>query len=99
MDTAKPTIPEVLDRFVAYKMLPGNGVWGSLHSVLDDLNVRDKDVRGAIEWAQERGDAEGAALGEILLRMGQTQRRRLASLAEDEVDRVEAERKAQGVQP
>ncbi len=75
----KPTIPEVLDRFVAY--LNAHGAWGSLHVVLDDGNVHDDHVRGCIEWATEQGDEEGRQLGEILLKMSVTQRKKLPDVA------------------
>jgi hypothetical protein len=71
----KPTIPEVLPRFVAYHA--NNGAWGSLHIVLDDNNVADAHVRYCSEWAREQGDVEGEALAEILLRMSKTQRGKL----------------------
>lgn len=71
----KPTIPEVVDAFVAYH--EREPVWGSLHIVLDDDNVGDDSVRFCIEYAKEKGDAEGQRLAEILLTMSRTQRLRL----------------------
>jgi len=71
----KPTIPEVLDDFRAY--YERNPAWGALHIVLDDVNVADHFVESCIEWAERDGDAEGARLGRILLRMSKTQRRKL----------------------
>jgi hypothetical protein len=76
---SKPTVPEVLPLVRAYCAKPGNWNGGSLHIVLADDNVSDSDVQHCIEWARERGDDDGAALGEILLRMSKTQRLRLAS--------------------
>lgn len=75
----KPTIPDVLDRFRAYHA--SNPSWGCLHVVLDDENVEDRSVRYCREYAHAEGDAEGAALAEILLTMSQTQRLRLSELA------------------
>lgn len=71
----KPTIPEVLPRFVAYHAC--NPVWGSLHIVLEDGNCDDSSVRFCLEEAEKRGDAEGAELARILLRMSRSQRGRL----------------------
>jgi uncharacterized protein (TIGR02996 family) len=72
----KPTIPEYLDRFVAY--LNAHGAWGSLHIVLDDGNVEDDHVRWCIQYAAEHGDEEGRQLGEVLLRMSRTRLPRVA---------------------
>lgn len=77
----KPTIPEVEQRFRDYYNSPGNGAWGSLHVVLDDGNVRDDCVQFCIDIAKERGDTEGAALAEILLRMSRTQRNKIGRVA------------------
>lgn len=76
----KPTIPEVLPRFLAY--YADNLAWGSLHIVLDDYNVDDASVRFCIDWAAEQDDHEGWALARILLRMSRTQRGRLARKVE-----------------
>lgn len=75
---AKPTIPEVIDRFRAYKALPQNACWGSLHIVLDDNNINDCHVQFCIDYARERGDTEGEELGKLLLQMSKTQRLKLS---------------------
>jgi hypothetical protein len=75
----KLTVPEVIERFRAYHQQPGNIVWGSLHLVLEDRNLKDYFVNECVKYALERGDNEGAALGEILLKMSLTQRGRIAS--------------------
>lgn len=79
-DHAKPTIPDVLPRLRAYVEQEGNWAGGSLHIVIDDGNITDSDVAYCREWSRRRGDAEGEALAEILLRMSLTQRRKLATL-------------------
>lgn len=79
--TMKPTIPEVVDRFRAYRSNPDNFAWGSLHIVLADQNVADDDVAWCYRSAQERGDEEGASLAEILSRMSRTQRLKLSRVA------------------
>lgn len=73
----KPTIPDVVQQFATYYQMPGNGVWGSLHCVLDDCNVRNCDVEEAKAWAAERGDVEGERLADILAKMSRTQRLKL----------------------
>lgn len=82
MNPTRLTLPDVVDRFASYRELEGNGAWGSLHCVLEDGNVRDHDVRSAIEHAKERSDSEGVALGAILLAMTQTQRLRIPHAVE-----------------
>ena len=75
----KPTVPEVLPEFRAYHSQ--NPVWGSLHCVLDDGNFENSAVEWCRDYAIERGDADGAALAETLMRMSRTQRRKLAAIA------------------
>ena len=76
-DPVKPSIPDVVERFADYKSMPGNGMWGSLHIVLDDGNVEKQHVEWVAEYAREKGDVEGEALGRILLQMSMTQRKKL----------------------
>lgn len=73
--SAKITIPEIVDRFLAY--YKENRAWGSLHIVLDDNNVDNDDVEFCIGWAQEHKDTEGETLARILLDMSKSQRLRL----------------------
>ena len=74
----KPTIPEVLPLARAY--FAKNPVWGSLHVVLDEGNVKDSHVQFCIEFAEERGDHDGLILAKLLLRMSRTQRLKIAQL-------------------
>jgi hypothetical protein len=85
----KPTIPQVLDKFVAYLSRPENSCGGSLHIITDDDNVQDYHVQGCIEYAHQRGDAEGAELAEILLRMSKTQRLKIGSAARRVIDAMD----------
>lgn len=71
------TVPDVIDRFRAYHQ--ANPAWGALHIVLDDGNVRNKDVQFCIDSALEQGDVEGHELARLLLEMSVTQRRKLRS--------------------
>ena len=71
----KPTIPDVIARFATYRK--DNPMWGSLHIVLEDGNVRDSDVEFCRHYATEQGDVEGADLAQILLTMSKTQRLRI----------------------
>ena len=79
--SATLTVPEVLERFQMYHREPGNSCWGSLHIVLDDGNLKDHHVKFCIEFAEKRGDREGAELGKILLQMSETQRDKISRLA------------------
>ena len=85
---AKITVPDVLERFIAYRRK--HPVWGSLHVVLEDGNVSDADVRYCAVIAERDEDGEGKALAELLLKLSRTQRCRVATLATHQVDRVEA---------
>jgi hypothetical protein len=84
----KPTIPEVIDRFIPYYRQ--HGVWGSLHIVLEDGNYDDSSVLYCFERATRTGDTEGAALAEILLTMSRTQRSKLANTVPRAADRESA---------
>lgn len=64
------------ERFRAYHRK--NITWGSLHIVLDDLNLEDHSVEFCLSYAKENGDREGAELAEILRKLSRTQRRRIA---------------------
>lgn len=75
----KPTIPEVRPLVDAYRSLPGNGAGGSLHIVLDDGNVGDRNVQFCAQEAQDRGDEPGGKLSRVLLRMSKTQRKKLST--------------------
>lgn len=90
--TDRPVItPEMVERFAAYYRL--EPVWGSLHIVLEDMNLKDDHVRFCIQWAETEGDEEGKALGEILLTLTRTQRYHLADRAEAVVGREEQARR------
>jgi hypothetical protein len=79
-EDVKPTLPEVAPQFYAYlERRPG---WGSLHAVVEDLNVSDCHVEGAIKYAERDGDEEGAKLARLLLRMSPSQRKKLGSFME-----------------
>lgn len=76
-DPQRPTRAEIAPLVRAYYAKPGNGGGGSLHIVLEDHNVKDHDVRWCIEYARKNGDEDGVRLGEMLLRLSPTQRRKL----------------------
>jgi hypothetical protein len=75
----KPTIPEAIPLLREFANAPGNGVGGSLHIVLEDGNVKDSDVASCIEYARQRGDDLGVKVGELLLSMSTTQRRKVSA--------------------
>jgi len=75
----RPTVPELIPRLKDYYAKPGNGVGGSLHIILEDGNTQDSHVRMCLEWAKERGDADGVMLAEMLLKMTRTQRGKLCN--------------------
>ena len=74
----KPTLPEVLPMMWAYVAKPGNGVGGNLHIVLDEGNVCDGHILYCLDRCREKGDTDGVALAETLLRMSKTQRSKLS---------------------
>ena len=67
------TIPDVIDKFVDYrKKFPTT--WGSLHIVVEEENVKDKDVLFCEDWAMKNHDDDAVELSRILLKMSKTQR-------------------------
>lgn len=76
---SKLSVPDVIDRFRSYHAC--HGAWGSLHVVLDDFNLEDSSVKFCIQYAEERGDTDGAELARVLLSMSKTQRGKIARLA------------------
>ena len=71
-------MPEVLEKVWAYRDA-GNISGGSLHIVLDDGNIDRQDIEYCIQEAKSDGDKEGAEIGETLLLMSKTQRKKVAA--------------------
>lgn len=71
---AKPTLAEVRPLLRAYYRLPGNGVGGELHCVLDDGNYERRHIRSCIASAER---VETRWLGHVLLLLSNSQRRRM----------------------
>lgn len=81
MDHERPTIAQVLPLLRAYYAMPGNGVGGSLHLVLEDPNYEDHHVLACYETAMMHDDSAGALLALVLLAMSKTQRRKLGGMS------------------
>jgi hypothetical protein len=77
--SATITVPEVIERFASYH--EEYAAWGSLHIVLDDFNLADHHVQFCIDYAEEKGDIEGAELARILLKMSPSQRKKIGRTA------------------
>lgn len=75
----KPTITELVPLLKEYYSKPENCVGGSLHIVLEDDNLENGHIEYCIEYAKKEGDLEGAKLGEMLLQLTKSQRRRLVT--------------------
>jgi hypothetical protein len=73
----KPTIPEVIPLIREYYAKSGNGAGGSLHIVLEDGNLEDRNVDFCIDYARSRDDADGVLLAQMLRRMTRAQRSRI----------------------
>lgn len=73
----KPTVREVAPLVRDFYDLPGNAVGGSLHIVLDDGNIEDRNVQFCAAFARADNDTLGEALAGLLLRMSHTQRWKL----------------------
>lgn len=74
VDVPKPTLPQVRPLVRAFRALPGNIVGGELHCVLDDHNYERRHIRSCIASASQ---PVARWLGEVLLRLSNSQRRRM----------------------
>jgi hypothetical protein len=77
---SKYTIPEVIPLFKEYLSKPGNEVGGCLHIITDDFNIEDCHIEFCIDYARKRNDVDAIRLGDILLQMSKTQRKKLVHL-------------------
>ena len=73
----KPIVPEVLALIQVYYARPGNEAGGNLHVVLDDGNIKLKDVQWCFDRCMSQYDWAGARIMVMMLRMSRSQRRRL----------------------
>lgn len=72
-----PTVRDVIPLAQAYCAKPGNGVGGNLHIVLEDGNTRTRHILYCRRQCVEKGDVDGLALCDLLLRMTHRQRYRV----------------------
>lgn len=77
-----PTINEVVPLVNKYYSMPENGCGGSLHNVLDDGNISDRDILFCLDEAKKNGDKEGIELANLLLKMSKTQRKKIYLLTQ-----------------
>ena len=76
-----PTARKMSEWIRWFLTLPGNGSGGSLHIVLEDLNVKKSHVQFCHGWAAGQGDVEAMRLALLLLRQSKTQRLKAIQLA------------------
>jgi hypothetical protein len=85
----RPTVPEVAALLRDYYRLPGRGVGGAVHIVVDDGNCDQRSADFCAEhaerWAREWSDAPeyvdlDVKIARMLAEMTGTQRRRLAAM-------------------
>lgn len=74
----RPVVADVQPLMWAYRDSPGGNVGGNLHIILDDGNIRDKDIKHCRDVCRHRHDLAGLRLCELLLQMSKSQRARLA---------------------
>lgn len=65
-----------LERFQAYYDV--NPAWGNLHIVLDDENIKDDHIEYCIKRCVDHGDGAGCYLGNLLLKMSESQRLKIS---------------------
>ena len=74
----KPTVAEVNSLCRAYYDKPGNGAGGRImHVVLDDGNMKLRDISYASEQAVAAGDSDAVRICDLLQKMSATQRRKV----------------------
>ena len=63
----KPTKDQLKQMIAEYYSIKGNYCGGSLHIVLDDGNIESHFIQWCLEYAEDRGDAKGVELANMLL--------------------------------
>lgn len=71
-------VAEVMSLAEQYVRQSQNNTGGSLHIVLEDLNIDDEDVEWCITHAEDREDPEGVTLGLLLRALSVPQRLHIA---------------------
>lgn len=82
MQPDKLTVSEVMPFVWRYRD-NGNRGGGSLHIVLEDGNIKDRDIEFCIKQASTSGDFKGYEIGKMLLDMSATQRRKICRMFYD----------------
>lgn len=73
----RPTVREVQALVDRYASDPANVLGGAYKPVLEGGEVSSGVVRSALEWSRLHGSDADVAMGEVLLSITTTQRRRL----------------------
>jgi hypothetical protein len=73
------TVSELINKALIYHHLPGNGVGGNLHIILDDGNIKNNHIQYCLEISKEKNDKLGIELCELLLKATKTQRQKLVN--------------------
>lgn len=71
------TINDVLPACVALYALPGHGVGGCLHIVLEDGNLKNHHVQFCVDYAREQDCPTCQRIAADILALSMTQRRKL----------------------
>ena len=79
LNPKRPTVPQVIPLVKAYYEVPGNGVGGNLHIVLDDFNIKDYHIKYCLKQCKETGDSAGEELANMLMQMSPSQRRKVVT--------------------
>jgi hypothetical protein len=80
----KYIIPDVFPIVKHFYSFADNSCGGSLHIVFDDGNIDDGNIEYCIQYAKERNDYLGMALGLLLLNMSKTQRGKINNMIMEE---------------
>lgn len=91
----RPSIEGMRAIIAAFYKLPGNSGGGSLHIVLDDRNVEDCNVQHCREWAEERNDASGVNMAELLLKFTEGERAEMLGIASESEPESEDDEQAE----
>ena len=81
MNNMKTTITELISMIKAYYAIEGNNTGGNFHIVFDDGNTELKHVQWCLNECVRKQDYPGIAIGEKLMLMSSTQRRKLAAMS------------------
>ena len=71
------TVKHLIDLIREYYKIDGNSVGGNLHTVIDDGNLKDKNIDFCIKCCTQSNDIKGLEICNIFKSLSKTQRKKV----------------------